>query len=93
MPNEDQIISVLKEIIDPHTNMSIYEMGLISDLIVSDGSVSLTFRPTSPFCPLGIHLAMNIKRRVAELDGVEKAVITVVGHMQEDAINDELSAS
>ena len=93
MPTEDRVISVLKEIIDPHTNMNIYDMGLISDLSVSDGTISLTFRPTSPFCPLGIHFAMNIKRRLEGLDGANSISVSVVGHVHEDAINEELSSS
>ena len=90
MATEDEVISVLKEIVDPHTNMSIYDMGLISELEVTDDEVSLVFRPTSPFCPLGIQFAQNIKRRLDQLDGVKKAAIKVVGHVHEDAINEQL---
>ena len=93
MPTEEQVISVLKEIIDPHTNMNLYDMGLISDISVSDDSISVTFRPTSPFCPLGVHFALNIKRRLEELDGAGKISVSVVGHAQQDAINQELSGS
>ncbi|HUV62050.1 MAG TPA: iron-sulfur cluster assembly protein [Thermoplasmata archaeon] len=91
MPTEDQVANVLKEIMDPHTGMSIYEMGLISNISVSDDRVGLTFRPTSAFCPLGIHFAMNIKRRLAALDGVKKVDLVVVGHIHEDMINREVS--
>jgi metal-sulfur cluster biosynthetic enzyme len=91
MPTKDQVTNVLKEIIDPHTGMSIYEMGLISNISVSDGCVGLTFRPTSSFCPLGIHFAMNIRRRLAALDGVKKVDLVVVGHIHEEMINREIS--
>ncbi len=87
MPTEDQVIAALREIIDPHTNMSIYDMGLISDISRDDDSVSLTFRPTSQFCPLGVHLALNIKRRMTELEGVRNADVKVVGHIEADKIN------
>lgn len=87
MPTEEQVIATLKEIIDPHTNMSIYEMGLISEIRSDEDSVSLTFRPTSQFCPLGVHLALNIKRRVAELEGVRNADVKIVGHIEADKIN------
>ena len=93
MPTEEQVISVLREIIDPHTNMSIYDMGLISDLAVSKGSISLTFRPTSPFCPLGVHLALNIKRRLEGLNNADKIEVNVAGHVHQEAINLELSGS
>jgi metal-sulfur cluster biosynthetic enzyme len=93
MPTEEQVVDALKEIIDPHTNMSVYDMGLISDINVTDDDVSLTFRPTSPFCPLGIHLALNIKRRLAEIQGTKKAEVRVTGHIQEEQINRQLQSS
>ncbi len=80
-------ISQLRCIIDPHTNISVYDMGLISELMVGLDSISLTFRPTSPFCPLAMQLAMNIKRSMHDLDGIRKVQVTVVGHYQEDNIN------
>lgn len=90
MATEEEVISTLREIIDPHTNVSVYEMGLISELKVTGKSVSLVFRPTSPFCPLGIQLAQNIKRRLEELAGVKRADVRVVGHVMEDHINKTL---
>jgi metal-sulfur cluster biosynthetic enzyme len=93
MPTEQQVINILKEIIDPHTDMSIYDMGLISNISVSSDRVALTFRPTSPFCPLGIHFAMNIKRRLVALEGVKEVDLTVTGHIHEDMINREVSAA
>jgi len=91
MATEQDVVAALKEIIDPHSNVSVYDMGLISDLMIANDSVSLTFRPTSPFCPLGIHLALNIKRRLLELKGVKKANVKVVGHVQESMINKTLA--
>lgn len=93
MPTEQEVISVLKEIIDPHSNISVYDMGLIHDLEVTRTEVRLTFRPTSPFCPLGIHLALNIKRRLKDLKGTKKVDVRVMGHVQEDMINKQLAAS
>jgi len=90
MATVKDVISALNEIIDPHTNVSVYEMGLISELKVTGKSVSLTFRPTSPFCPLGIQLAQNIKRRLKDLEGIQKADVKVVGHVMEDQINKTL---
>jgi metal-sulfur cluster biosynthetic enzyme len=93
MPTEKDVILTLREIIDPHTNLSVYEMGLISDLKITGNSVSLTFRPTSPFCPLGIQLAHNIKRRLEDLKGIQKADVKVVGHVMEDQINKTLKGT
>ena len=91
MATEHDVLSTLKEIVDPHTEISVYEKGLISDLRVSADSVSLTFRPTSPFCPLGIQLAHNIKRRILAVKGGKRADVKVVGHVQEQMSNKSLA--
>ncbi|HEX7393173.1 MAG TPA: iron-sulfur cluster assembly protein [Thermoplasmata archaeon] len=91
MAKEEEVISKLREVVDPHTNINVYDMGLISELKVSKDSVSLTFRPTSPFCPLGVQLAHNIKRRVMSIKGVKKADVKVIGHVQEQMINRSLA--
>ncbi len=90
MATREQVISTLREVIDPHTNVSVYDMGLISELKVTKDSISLTFRPTSPFCPLGMQLAQSIRRSVKMLKGVAKANVKVVGHIYEDQINGSL---
>jgi len=92
MPTEEEVVKTLKEIIDPHTQMNVYDMGLISELKVTKDNVSLTFRPTSPFCPLGVHLAQNIKRRLMDLKGVKRAEVKVTGHVQEKVINESLAS-
>ena len=91
MTTELEVVGALREVIDPHSEISVYDMGLISDLRIGKDSVSLTFRPTSPFCPLGVHLALNIKRRLLALKGVKKADVKVVGHVHESMINRTLA--
>jgi len=91
MPTEKQVVEALKGIIDPHSNVSVYDMGLIHDLKVGKDSVSLTFRPTSEFCPLGVHLAMNIKRRMKSIKGAKKVDVRITGHVQEGQINEALA--
>jgi len=93
MATEKQVIQSLREIVDPHSNLNVYDMGLISDLKVSKTTVSLTFRPTSPFCPLVVQLSTNIKRRIEQLEGVKKARVTVIGHCQEARVNKTLANS
>ncbi|HJX05020.1 MAG TPA: metal-sulfur cluster assembly factor [Thermoplasmata archaeon] len=90
MPTESEVIEALKTIIDPHSEISVYDMRLIHDLKVTKDTVSCTFRPTSPFCPLGIHLAMNIKRRLKDLKGVKRVDLMVRCHVHEDTINKSL---
>jgi len=82
----------LRGVLDPHTGVSVYDMGLISELVVSEDSVSLTFMPTSPFCPVGIELARAIKEQILMVAGVKKVNIKVVGHLRADEINRAVNA-
>jgi metal-sulfur cluster biosynthetic enzyme len=90
MVEKEIVVKALKEIIDPHTGISVYDMGLIKDLEVKDGEVSLTFVPSSPFCPLGVQLSMQIKEKLEGIEGVTKVKVRVSGHVQEKELNEML---
>jgi metal-sulfur cluster biosynthetic enzyme len=86
---EEDIIEKLKGIIDPHTNTSIYDMGLISNLKVEGENVSLTFTPSSPYCPLGMQLALAVKNAVKDA-GVKNVDVNVTGFVGEKELNEKL---
>ncbi len=90
MVTDKEVVEKLKTIMDPHTGVSMYDMKLISDIKVKGGEVTLTFEPSSPYCPIGVQLAQAIKSGVESLEGVEKAKVTVKGHVMADKINEEL---
>ena len=92
MDRKDFVVEALRSVLDPHTGVSVYEMGLISDIVVGDDNVSLTFMPTSPFCPVGIELALSIRDQVLTVDGIKKCDVKVVGHIKADEINRALNA-
>ena len=85
--NEEIVATALKTVIDPHTHISVYDMGLIKDLKVEGNDVSLTFIPTSPFCPMGIQLAKAIKAAVKSVEGIGEVTVTIQGHMSAGEIN------
>ncbi|MBI5000231.1 MAG: metal-sulfur cluster assembly factor [Euryarchaeota archaeon] len=90
MVKENLVVEALKGVMDPHTGMNVYEMGLISELKIEGGNVSLNFTPTSPYCPMGIQLAVSIKQAIKEIEGVKDVKVTVQGHLQSKAINEML---
>lgn len=92
MDRKDFVVEALRSVLDPHTGVSVYDMGLVSDIVVGEDSVSLTFMPTSPFCPVGIELARAIKDQVLTIEGVKKCDVKVVGHVKADEINRALNA-
>lgn len=92
MDRKDIIVEALRGVLDPHTGVSVYDMGLISEIVLGEDSVSLTFMPTSPFCPVGIQLAQAIKDQVLTVEGIKKCDVKVVGHIKADEINRALNA-
>jgi metal-sulfur cluster biosynthetic enzyme len=92
MDRKDAVVSALKTVVDPHTGMNVYDMGLISDIEVSADSVSLTFMPTSPFCPVGVELAMSIREAAQMVEGISNCIVKVVGHVKADEINRAVNA-
>ncbi len=85
---EKDVVEKLKRILDPHTKQNVWEMGLIEDLKLEGDRVKLTFRPSSPFCPIGKQLAFAVKRAIEDL-GV-KAEVRVTGYINEKELNEEL---
>jgi len=92
MDRKEMVVEALRGVLDPHTGVSVYDMGLISELVVGEDSVDLTFMPTSPFCPVGVELARAIKEQVMAVAGMKKCNIKVVGHIRADDINRALSS-
>ena len=92
MDKKDEVIEMLRSVLDPHTGVSVYDMGLISEIVVSNDTVSLTFMPTSPFCPVGVELAKSIRDHVLSIGGMKSCNVKVVGHIRADQINEALNA-
>lgn len=88
----DQVIEVIKRVIDPEVGMDLWSMETIEDLEVreEEKEISLKFRPTSPFCPLGAQLAFVLKDTLRKSFPDYKIDVKVTGHLQEDIINKAL---
>ena len=79
IPNQDQVIEVLKTIFDPEIPVDIYELGLIYEVKISDdGRVDIEMTLTSPNCPVAESLPKEVEDKVAEMDGVTSAKVEIV---------------
>jgi len=89
MKIEQAVRESLEQVIDPETGVDVMRMRLIEDLQVDDetGRVSYTFRPSSPLCPLAVHLALGIRDAVAAVPGVTEQEIEVVGYVGADDLS------
>jgi len=82
MPNQQDVITVLKTIFDPEIPVDIYELGLIYEVkfTEADGGqkVDVQMTLTSPNCPVAESLPNDVKEKVASMEGVVDADVEVV---------------
>ena len=85
---ENKVKAEVEKIIDPETGMTFGQMGLITGVKEQEpGVVEIDFIPTSPFCPIALKFAADIKATAQKVVGLKKALVYVRGHNLEDAIN------
>lgn len=87
---EVEVVKQLTEVLDPETGISVMDMGLVQNLSVRDGVVHLVFVPSSPFCPLGVKIALDIKNKVKGIPGVKGIEMRVEGHVSAKEITEQL---
>jgi metal-sulfur cluster biosynthetic enzyme len=77
MATVEDITDALREVIDPELGLDFVELGLIYEVEVQDGNVSVTYTLTSPGCPIGPQVSEQIEEFVSELDGVQDVQSTM----------------
>lgn len=85
---EDGVRGVINAIVDPETGMTLGEMRMIKELKENEpGIVTIRFKPSSPFCPIALKIALDIKNTAASVKGVRRALVYCRDHIMESAIN------
>jgi metal-sulfur cluster biosynthetic enzyme len=81
---KEAIVRGLRGVLDPETGLDVVRMGLVKDLRIEGGEarcrVILTFRPSSPVCPMAFKLAWDMKRCVRALPGIGSVEVRVEGY-------------
>lgn len=88
----EKVKESLSQAIDPETGMDVMRMKLVRDLmVVENGNVRLTFRPSSVLCPLGFQLGINIKEAVQAVPEVKSVQIHVDGFVHAERLQEILA--
>jgi ATP-binding protein involved in chromosome partitioning len=76
LPSPDDIMGLLRGVIDPELGTDIVELGMAKGATVgADGLVTVTVALTTAGCPLRAQIQKDVKARVESLPGVTKAKI------------------
>jgi metal-sulfur cluster biosynthetic enzyme len=85
---ESKVLAEIEKIVDFETELTIGEMKMIQLVQETEpGVIRVDFTPTSPVCPMAVKLAIEIRDKAENIEGVEKAVVYVHGHIIEEEIN------
>lgn len=88
---KDQIIDVLKEVIEPTLGIDIISLNMISDINCINNSVHVIFKPTSYHCPVAINIGLAIKRKLQSIDKIVKVEVMINDHVDENKVNKIIS--
>jgi metal-sulfur cluster biosynthetic enzyme len=78
MASKDDVIGIIKEIIDPELFIDIWTLGLIYDIEVNDRNVDIKMTFTSVACPAGPELVGEVKSKVEAHEEIDTASVEVV---------------
>ncbi len=72
MVGKEQVLGVLRGIIDPDFHQDIVTLGFIKDLSIEGGEVSFSIELTTPACPIKDQFQLEAERLVGALEGVSQ---------------------
>ena len=70
-PLYDNVILAIKQVYDPEIPVNVYDLGLIYELVINkkhEAYIKMTF--TAPTCPMADEVLAEVKRRVADVPGI-----------------------
>jgi metal-sulfur cluster biosynthetic enzyme len=85
----DRVRRVAGAVKDPEVRTSIAELGLLDEVEVDGGRVTVRFHLTSPLCPAKFAggIGQEIRRRVAKLPGVDSVEVVLQDHFMAEALH------
>lgn len=75
--SRDDVIEALKTVEDPELFLDIWFLGLIYDIQIEEGEVSIDMTFTSPMCPAGPQLKSEVEQKVGAVPGVTSVSVTI----------------
>ena len=75
--DQARVLEALKGVKDPELNVDIVTLGMVENLRLEGGTVSLTVNLTTPGCPLKAQIEKDVRAALAPVPGVEKVDLTM----------------
>jgi len=75
---QDEVLEALTNVIDPELGLDFVELGLVYNVEIDGGTVTVTFTLTTPACPIGPQVSEQMQEFVGEIEGVEEVIPKMV---------------
>ena len=74
---EDDVIAALKQCYDPEIPVNVYDLGLVYEISIKNGDVTVIMTLTSPFCPVTDYMVEDIKGKIKELSSADNVDLQI----------------
>ena len=78
LKKDEQIYSLLKDVIDPEVGIDIVNMGLVKEVFVDGTNVVVNLVLTTNTCPMIEYLKDQVIRKVLSVNGIEKVSVNIL---------------
>jgi ATP-binding protein involved in chromosome partitioning len=75
VPTREDILTALGRVIDPELRRPVTELGMVRDVVIDGGAVTVTIALTVAGCPLRASFEDQVQEDVASLPGVESVAL------------------
>jgi metal-sulfur cluster biosynthetic enzyme len=76
--NKETVLETLRRLIDPEIGCNIVDLGLIYDVAITGGAITVTMTLTTPGCPMHDSISYGVKNALLDLEGVQDVEVAVV---------------
>lgn len=88
-PSTPALVNAIRErlgrVIDPELGLDIVSLGMVGDIVVSDGGIAdITVALTTPSCPLRNQIEADVTNAVSSMEGISGVNLTI-GQLDPDA--------
>ncbi|TDH27748.1 DUF59 domain-containing protein [Segetibacter sp. 3557_3] len=74
---KDKIEEALQTVHDPEIPVNIWELGLVYELKINQGTVWITMTLTAPACPVAGEIIQEVQQKVEAIEGVKEVHVTL----------------
>src|SRR5919202_2830829 len=82
MVSVDQVLSSLRNVVDPELHKDIVSMGMVKDLNINNSKFSFNLELTTPACPFNSDIEQDVRNAIASL-GVKELDLKVTARVME----------